>query len=160
MKQKKLSNLVRIGVVAAIYAALTIEVAPLSYGAVQLRLSEILTLLCFYRKEYGFALVLGCAIANLFSPLGMVDLVFGVASTVFAVLFMPRMKKLWAASLFPAISMVFVAWELQMLGSPFWFSLFTCALGELLVVTVMGVPLFSLLEQNRFFRTAILGKDN
>lgn len=156
MKQRKLSNFVRIAVVAAIYVAMTVGIAPLSYGAIQLRFAEMLTLLCFYRKDYCYALVLGCAIANLFSPLGMLDMIFGVASTVFAVVFIPRMKNLWIASLFPTISMVFIAWELALLGSPFWFSLLTCAIGELIVVTALGVPVFSLLEKNRFFRKTVL----
>ncbi len=156
MKQRKLSDFARIAAVAAIYVAMTVGIAPLSYGAIQLRFAEMLTLLCFYRKDYCFALILGCAIANLFSPLGMLDMIFGVASTVFAVVLIPRMKKLWIASLFPTISMIFIAWELMYLGSPFWFSLLTCAIGEFIVVTLLGVPVFSLLEKNRFFRETVL----
>ncbi len=156
MKQNKLSDFTRIAVVAAIYAALTLGIAPLSYGAVQLRFAEMLTLLCFYRKEYGIALIFGCAISNLFSPLGMLDMIFGVASTVFAVVTIPHVKKLWIASLFPTISMGFIAWELWILGSPFWFSLLTCALGEFVVVSLLGVPVFTLLQNNRFFRKTVL----
>lgn len=156
MKQKKLSDFVRIAVVAAIYVALTLGIAPLSYGAVQLRFSEILTLLCFYRKNYCYALILGCAISNLFSPLGPIDMVFGVASTVFAVVGIRYTKKLWTASLFPALSMVFIAWEFALMGSPFWYTFLTSAVGELLVVSVLGVPVFSALEKNRFFRETVL----
>lgn len=156
MKRNNLSDFVRIAVVAAIYTALTLGIAPLSYGAIQLRFAEILTLLCFYRKEYGISLIIGCAISNLFSPLGMLDMIFGVASTVFAVVLMPRVKHLLIASFFPTISMVFIAIELALLKSPFWFSLLSCGIGEFLVVTGMGVPIFSLLEKNRFFRESVL----
>lgn len=159
MTQNKLSDFTAVALVAAMYAALTLGVAPLSYGAIQLRFAEILTLLCFYRKNYGFALILGCAISNLFSPLGPLDMIFGVASTVFSVVLIPRVKNLWIASLFPTVSMLFIAWELKLLGEPFWFSLLTCAIGEFIVVTLLGVPVFLLLGKNRFFRKTVLHKD-
>ena len=45
-------SLARLAVVAALYAALTIVLQPISFGLIQLRLSEILVLLCFYRRDY------------------------------------------------------------------------------------------------------------
>lgn len=63
--------------VAAVYAVLTVGVAPLSYGMIQIRFSEILVLLAFVDKRYAPGLILGCFIANCFSPLGMVDAIFG-----------------------------------------------------------------------------------
>lgn len=156
MKKKNLNTLLHIAITAALYVALTLAVAPLSYGAVQFRLSEVLTLLCFYRKDYCFGLILGCFISNLFSPLGALDLVFGVASTVFSVVGIRYTKNLWTASLFPALSMVFIAWELCYLGLPFWYSFATAAMGEIGVVTVIGVPLFKTLERNRFVRETVL----
>ena len=159
LKQKKLSDFIRIAATAAIYVTLTLAIAPLSYGPVQLRLAEVMTLLCFFRKDYGYGLILGCAISNLFSPLGMLDMIFGVASTIFAVVWIPRVKNLWIASLFPTISMVFIAWELKLLGSPFWFSLLTCSIGEFIAVTLLGVPLFLLLKGNRFFRETVIKSD-
>lgn len=156
MKNRNLTTLVRMAAAAAIYVAVTLSVAPLSFGAVQFRLSEVLTLLCFYKTEYCYALILGCAISNLFSPLGMLDMFFGVMSTVFSVVGIRYCKKLWTASLFPTISMVFIAWELALIGEPFWFSLLTTAIGEFTVVTLLGVPLFTYLQRNRFFRETIL----
>ena len=156
MKQSALRAFMRISVTAALYVALTLAVAPLSYGAVQFRLSEVLTLLCFFKKDYCYALILGCAISNLFSPLGVLDLIFGVASTVFSVVGIRTVKNIWVASLFPAISMVFVAWELSLLNMPFWYSFLTAALGEVVVVTAIGVPIFKALRKNRFFKETVL----
>ncbi len=155
MKRTNLSAFVRICVTAALYVALTLAIAPLSYGAVQFRLSEVLTLLCFYRKDYCYALILGCFISNLFSPYPL-DIIFGVASTVFSVAGMRYVKNIWAASFFPALSMVFVAWELAYVGMPFWYSFLTAAFGEIVVVTIIGVPLFKTMEKNRFFRETVL----
>lgn len=156
MKKTNLTAFLRIAVTAALYVALTLAIAPLSYGAVQFRISEVLTLLCFFKKDYCYSLILGCFISNLFSPLGALDLIFGVASTVFTVVGMRYVKNIWAASLFPALSMVFIAWELVYLGLPFWYSFLTAALGEIAVVTMIGVPLFKTLQKNRFFKETVL----
>ena len=70
--------------VAAVYAVLTVGVAPLSYGMIQIRFSEILVLLAFVDKRYAPGLILGCFIANCFSPMRMVDAVFGTCCTAAA----------------------------------------------------------------------------
>lgn len=155
-KKNKLNRMLKIALTAAIYVTLTLLIAPLSYGVIQFRIAEVLTLLCFYKKDYCYALILGCVIANLFSPLGILDLCFGVLSTIFSVIGIRYCKKLWTASLFPTVSMVFIAWELTFVGEPFWFSLLTTAIGEFVVVSVLGVSLFRLLESNKTFAVKIL----
>ena len=47
-------------VLAAVYALLTVALAPFSYGPVQVRLSEVLTLLAFYQPKVVPGLILGC----------------------------------------------------------------------------------------------------
>lgn len=165
MKKGKISayKLARIAIVAAIYIGATLAVAPLSFGAIQFRFSEILVLLCFYNPEFCFSLILGCFISNLYSPLTYYDLIFGVASTIFTVAgiwlfgkYKPFGKlSLWVSSLFASVSMVFIAWELMLLGEPFWFSLLTTFLGEFVVVTVIGCPIFRHLEKNEAFMSYI-----
>ena len=56
--------------IAALYAVLTIALAPISYGPVQVRLSEAMTLLAFVNPKLLPGLVIGCFAANLTSPLG------------------------------------------------------------------------------------------
>ena len=65
------------GLLAAIYAALTLCLAPLSYGPIQVRISECLTLLAFYDKRWVPGLTIGCLMANLNSPFGIADMVIG-----------------------------------------------------------------------------------
>ncbi len=71
-------------VLAAIYAALTVAIAPLSYGNIQFRFSEILLFLAFYDVRFFPGLILGCLIANLFSPMLAYDVPFGTLATVIA----------------------------------------------------------------------------
>ena len=158
MKDKKITSyqIARIAIVATLYIGATLAVAPLSFGPVQLRFSEILVLLCFYNPEFCFSMILGCFIANLYSPLTYYDLIFGVMSTIFTVFgiylfgkFKPFKKfSLLISTLFASVSMVFIAWELTILGEPFWFSLLTTFIGEFIVVTVLGYPIMKHLEKN------------
>lgn len=137
-------NLARLAVVAALYAALTLALPGLSFGAVQFRMAELLTLLCFYRRDYSIALILGCFIANCFSPMALMDMIFGTLATAIAVIPMFSFKNIWLASLLPVVSNgVIVAIELYIaFGEPIWLSMLTVALGELVVITLIGCPLF------------------
>ena len=66
---------------AAIYVVLTVAIAPFSYGSIQFRISESLSQLVVFSKKYWFPITLGVAIANIFSPLGIVDVFFGTLGT-------------------------------------------------------------------------------
>lgn len=146
----RVRNLTRIAVVAAVYALLTVLVSPLSYGAVQFRFSEILVLLCFYRKDYAVALTLGCFIANLLSPFGL-DILFGTMGTAAAVFIMYYMPNIWLAAALPVITNgVLVGLELYLYGEPLWFSMGTVALGELAVMIVGAVLFRTALERPHF----------
>ena len=151
-------DLTRLAVVAALYAALTIALSGLSFGPVQFRIAELLTLLCFYRKDYSVALILGCFIANCFSPMALMDMVFGTVATAVAVIPMFYVKNIWVASLLPVISnAVIIAVELYIaFKEPLWMSMLTVGAGELMVITVVGCPLFRcVLEKNKHFMELI-----
>ena len=81
-------QLARAALVAALYIVLTIlpPFNAISYGAVQFRLGEALTLLPFILDEAVVGLTVGCLVANLFSPFGLIDLVVGTSVTLMAAL--------------------------------------------------------------------------
>ncbi len=70
-------------VIAAIYAALTVVLAPISYGPVQFRVSEALTVLPFLMPGTVWGIFVGCIIANLFTG-SIFDIVFGSLATLAA----------------------------------------------------------------------------
>lgn len=144
-------RLVRIAIIAALYVGLTYAFSFMSYGGVQFRISEILVLLCFYNRDYCFALILGCIFANIGSPLGYIDLIFGVMSTVFSVVTIRYCKNIYLAAVMPVLSMVFVALELTLFlpePSAFILNLGTTMGGEAAVM-VVGVIFFKAVERNR-----------
>lgn len=106
----KAKSLARAGIIASIYIVLTLIFYPISFGGMQVRVSEGLTLLPLIFPEAVFGLTIGCLIANLFGN-GVLDIVFGTLATfVSAVLTMyvgKRIKntalKIFVSGLFPVI---------------------------------------------------------
>ena len=147
---KKTKDLMITAMVAAIYAVLTLAIAPLSFGMVQVRFSEMLMLLAFIDRKYAPGLILGCFIANCFSPFGMMDVVFGTGCTAAAMFCVTKFaKSLFGASLWVVFCNAFIGIELYLFGSPLWLSMAMVALGEFLSVSICGIALFRVLMKNR-----------
>ncbi len=141
----------RIAIVAAIYVAITVGLSPISYGPVQVRLSEVLTLLPFYFGPWAaVALWLGCMIANAFGGLGMVDIIGGSLLTLIAGLLTARSSTRWTAAVWPVVLNAFgVAGILSyVLGFPYWPTVLTVGLGQFVAVWVVGLPLMGWLARH------------
>lgn len=155
MKLSKLNSkqLTKIAIVASIYIVLTMGLAPISYGAVQFRISEILNLIVFFNPIYGISLVLGCAVANLFSPMGIYDVIFGTFSTLLSVIFISKSKSLFVASLWPSLFIpLIVGLELYVLQElPLIATVPFILIGEFVVVTLIGYTLFKVIIRNEKF---------
>ncbi|MCR5540400.1 MAG: QueT transporter family protein [Ruminococcus sp.] len=154
-------RMMNIGVMTALYVLMTVLCAPLAFGQVQLRFSELLMLLCFFNKDYIFSLTVGCFISNTMSPLGFADVGFGPTATlVSAVLIYAFREKtnLLVASIFPVVINGFVvAAELHYIqGLPFWESVVYVSLGEFICVSVIGVFVIGMLSKKRGFMKVIM----
>ena len=161
MKKITTKDIVSNALIAALYVVLTLITYPISYLGIQFRFAEILVLLCFWRKDYSIGLVIGCAIANLASSIGLVDVGFGTFATLIACVGIMFSKWLAIACLFPIISNAFiVGFELyQFLGLPFWLSVGEVALGET-VVMIVGYVLFMILKRRKTFFDNIRANQN
>lgn len=150
-KNIKTEFLVKSAVVAALYAALTMTLGFISYGPIQFRIAEVMTLLAFIDPLYIPGLVLGCAISNITSTIGIIDIIVGGLATLIAVYLIRKTKNLFIASLWPTIiNSIFVGAELYyVLGLPFWLSALQVAIGEFVVVTIIGYPLFKYVLKNK-----------
>lgn len=156
--------------VAAIYAALTVALAPISYGEVQFRVSEALCILPFFFPCTAWGLFAGCLIANLMSPVGILDIVFGSLATLLAGLCsaaVGRLGRTWAhcvlACLMPVVFNALIvgavlAWSVtgQLLSgagaAAFGIIALEVGFGELVVLFVIGLPLMRILLGREFFR--------
>lgn len=142
------------------------SVFALAYGPIQFRLSEALTLLPFYFPAAIPGLVVGCFLANLGSPYGLVDLIFGSLASLLAALAtgaLGRLKDRWPAALFLApLPVIFI--NAFIIGAEitfflpqaaslkgFFISASQVALGQAVVVFSLGLPLTLALSRTRFF---------
>ena len=66
------------------YIAISLLIAPFGFTHIQFRISEMFNHLVVFNKMYIFGIVIGVFITNLFSPLGVIDLVFGVGQSIIA----------------------------------------------------------------------------
>ena len=145
-------TLARAGVYAALYVALTLApgLNSVAYGQVQFRVSE--GLLVFATADIAAlpGLAIGTALANLASPMGLVDVVFGASLTLVAALGMwwigPRP---WALAVPVLVNGIGVPVELALvLGLPFWPSVGFVALGEAVVMATLGVVLLTVVRRH------------
>jgi uncharacterized membrane protein len=152
-------NITKTAILAALYAVLTVAIAPLSYGAVQFRLSEIMVLLCFYNPAFVPAMVIGCAIANLFSPMGMFDVAFGSVATLAAVFPMAKVKNIFLAALFPVLANgIIIGAELALTNGGHFFEMASSvAVGEAGVVFAGAVVFRFVIERNTALMRFIKG---
>lgn len=147
------SELTKTALVAALYIAVTVLLSVISFGAVQLRLSEMFNYLALYNKRYVVAVTLGVILANFMSPTWIVDVPIGGIAT-FLVLLLCRsltkhiandIGKMVVTALIFAVSMFTVAGQLTILYDlPFWATWFTVGIGEILSMTVGGLTIYLL----------------
>ncbi|GAA2908390.1 QueT transporter family protein [Enterococcus pseudoavium] len=143
----------KMAVVTGLYVAVTLVLSVISFGAIQLRLSEMFNYLPLFNKRYTIAVTLGVAIANLASPLGIVDVLFGSLSTWLVLLLCRAItkkiknlkKKMIITALIFAFSMFTVAGQLTFFyQAPFFFNWLIIGLGELLSMTLGGILIYLL----------------
>lgn len=156
---KKTEFIAKSALIAALYVALTMASYPLSYGMVQFRVSEVMTLIAFYNPSYIPSLLVGCFVANLLGIGGMVDAIFGTAASLFAFIWIVIARKiknkkaaLFVAAAGPAASSFIIALEMKLaLNDPlsFWIWFLYVAFGQAVVLYVLGCPLALYVEKNQ-----------
>ena len=155
-------------IIGAAYAVLTMVLAPISYGAVQLRVSEALCILPFFMPWTAWGLFAGCAVANVLTG-NFFDILFGSLATLCAALLTARIGKrehtvgnrllaCFMPVIFNAVivgAVITWAYEgMNIFRHPGMFALnaLWVGIGEAVVLYVIGFPLMSTLPGMRFFR--------
>ena len=153
MKKINIRFIAESAIIAALYVALTWVLAPISYGNIQFRISEVLMLLVVFNPKYSISLIIGCLVANTTSSLGWYDMVFGTLATMVAVVGMSKTKNIYLAALWPVLSNgIIVAFELYLaLEIDFLLSLLFVSLGEAVVLYLVGIPTMITISKNPQF---------
>ena len=161
MKNKGTQFLVEAAAIGAIYVVLTVLFAPLSYGEVQIRFSEALTILPFFTPAAIPGLFVGCIIANLFGGAIPVDIIFGSIATLIGAVFTYKLRNCnrFLAPILPIVAnAVIVPFVLRFgygVNLPIPLMMLTVGVGEVVSCAVIGLILQTALlkYKNVIFRS-------
>ncbi len=161
MKNKGTQFLAEAAVIGAIYVVLTLLFAPLSYGEIQIRFSEALTILPFFTPAAIPGLFVGCIIANLFGGAIPVDIIFGSIATLIGAIFTYKLRNYnrFLAPIPPIVSnAVIVPFVLRFgygVNLPIPLMMLTVGIGEVVSCGVIGLILQTALlkYKNVIFRS-------
>lgn len=142
-----------VALIASLYIVMTV-LMPFSYNNVQFRISEALMVLVLFRRSSIPGLILGCFIANLFSPFGLPDIIFGTLGTALAVYGIYRLReKKPVVALIPGVlaNGLLVGLELWFFANiPFIAAAGFVSIGEFLVLYTLGIAFYWALKKIRF----------
>ena len=167
MKKKKIIVMAHGAMIAAFYAAATYlcAVFAIAYGNIQFRFSEALTILSVFTPAAIPGLTIGCIIANISSPFGIWDIVFGSLATLLAAVTARALRNIrfkgfpWLSLIMPVIfNALIVGTELTFLLPTDKTKLITFAIyalevaaGELAVCVIGGIPLYYAIRKTGIF---------
>lgn len=163
MRDKKVLFTVQAAMIAAIYVVLTlfVSVFSLASGAIQVRVSEALTILPYFTSAAIPGLSIGCLLANLLTGAPIYDVVFGSLATLLGAIgtYLLRKHK-FLCTLPPVVANMLIipfvlryAYGLVMefggrdLSIPFY--MMTVGVGEIICCCVMGTILLNALSKVR-----------
>lgn len=142
-------NLCLSGIIAALYAGLTILLQAFSFGAVQVRVSEAMTLLPLLTPAAIPGLAIGCFIANLICSTWQ-DWVFGTLATLIAAILTRKLRKnVYLAAAMPVLANALIIGPMLywMYGGSWLLNILTVGVGEAIACFLLGIPLIKSLEK-------------
>lgn len=159
MRKNAARHLTVAALVAALYAVMGYfgSVFGLTFGPVQIRFAEALTVLPFLFPAAAPGLAVGCLITNLLSPYGPIDIVLGTLATAAGAWLTARMPRWYLAALPPIVANLLVlpaiwAWtEVGGFGPGFWgawvYNAATFTVGEVVACYGLGTILLRVLPK-------------
>ena len=161
MKNKKVLFLTQAAMIAAIYVVLTIVFQPFSFGQVQVRIAEALTILPMFTPAAIPGLYIGCMIGNILGGSILPDIIWGSFATLIGAVFtyLLRKQSRYLAILPPIISnTVIVPLVLRYaygIVLPIPLMMLTVGIGEVISCGVLGIVIHSALKkyQYKIFKT-------
>ena len=165
-KQKRIHYIIHSALIAAAYVGLTFlsNIFGLAYGPIQLRVSEVLTILPVFTPAAIPGLTIGCFIANIAS-FNMLDMVFGSFATLIAAVLTYflrniKFKNLPLLAMFPPVivNALIIGFEIAFFFLPegfyflgFLISAFEVGIGQLIVCYGLGIPFYLTVKRYNIF---------
>jgi uncharacterized membrane protein len=161
MRKLQTKEIALIAIYAALYAVLVVEIPGLSYGPLNLRVADaMLGAVPLLGIAGVLGHTLGVFVGNIPSPLGLIDMLNTIPSfaMAFLVYYMYRQTKndysvLATSVVYSAVLGTTVGWMLSApFNIPLPLSILYVFLGNLIMTTLVGWPLFKILKKTGVFR--------
>ncbi len=143
--RNKTRTLTRAAIIAAIYCVLTAVLPMLSYGMIQVRFAEMLTVLPCYTVAAVPGLFVGCALANLiglsFGVTGLLDIFMGSIATLIAAFLTYKLRRNKLIALIPPVLIngLLIGLELTFVSDiPFYINVLCVVIGEAVACYLIG----------------------
>lgn len=165
-KRNHLNYIITAALIAAAYAGLTFlsNAFGLAYGPIQLRISEVLTILPIFTPAAIPGLTIGCFISNIGS-FNAIDMVFGTLATLAAAFLTYcfrdiKFKSIPLLAMFPPVivNAIIIGFEIAIFFLPdtpflwgFLISALEVGIGQLIVCYVFGIPFYMAVNKYNFF---------
>lgn len=165
MKNKNAAFLTQAAMIAAIYVVLTYVFAPISFGEIQVRIAEALTILPLFTPAAVPGLFIGCLIGNIIGGALLPDIIFGSIATLIGAIctYLVRNHKPLLGTLPPIISntliVPFVLRYAYGVVLPIPFLMLTIGIGEIISCGILGMIVYYALSRYKgtlFSRPAAL----
>ena len=161
MKEEKVLFLTQAAMIAALYVVLTLVFQAISFGEIQVRIAEALTILPVFTPAAIPGLFIGCLIGNVIGGSILPDIIFGSLATLIGAYFtyLLRRQNKFLAPLPPIISNIiivpFILRYAYGFNLPIPFMMLTVGMGEVISCGVLGMILYTPLQKhrNRIFKT-------
>ena len=145
MRNKNINYLTQAAMIAAIYVVLTYVFAPFSFGEVQVRIAEALTILPVFTPAAIPGLFVGCLVGNILGGAILPDIIFGSLATLIGAFFTYQLrdKNKFLAPLPPiAANTIVVPFVLRYgygVALPIPFMMLTVGFGEVLSLSLIHI---------------------
>ena len=153
MNKSNTAFLSQAAMIAAVYVVLTYVFAPFSFGEIQVRIAEALTILPVFTPAAVPGLFIGCLIRNILGGAILPDIIFGSIATLLGAFFTYKLfgNRPLLAPLPPIIANTLIVPFVLRFGYgvalPIPFMMLTVGIGEVLSCGVLGLVLYYALKK-------------
>lgn len=155
MKNKKNAFMTQAAMIAAIYVVLTFLFAPFSFGQIQVRIAEALTILPVFTPAAIPGLYIGCLIGNILGGAILPDIIFGSLATLIGAFFtyLLRNQNQFLGPIPPIVSntviVPLILYYAYGLNLPIPFLMLTVGMGEIISCGILGMIVYYALRRYR-----------
>lgn len=160
MRDKKVTIMMQASMIAAIYVVLVIIFQYTSFGFIQFRIAEVLTILPYFTPAAVPGLFVGCILANLLGGSILADIAFGGLATLIGAIgtyIAGKFHAKWLAPLPPIAANALIVPFVLKFGyhetAALPYMMFTICVSEIIICGIFGMILFAVLERckNKIF---------